>query len=175
MAIRARMEHDPAWGFQPQAIKPIYASYDSARTKRDHGHLEKRLKHRMLAAKMVIPFLMEAETGAVPELPPDIKRLSVSQLANWVLPESGNAEPKNVADRIWRRSLPVIHFAAAITLISSEYVRLGLSPITIASLIIDPVTIGKVVEGAKEVEALLTKSPRAHVDVDSLIQVRLAA
>lgn len=174
-AIRGRMAHEPAWACRRQSIKPIYACCDIEQLDRDIGHLEKRLRHRMLAGKMCIPFLREAATGAVPELPPGISRLSISQMAGLICEEAGYSESKNVVSRIWRRSLPVIHIAAAVTIIGSECVRSGGRPMTIADLVIDPVIIRLVVEQAELYVPLLAKSRRAHVDVDSLIRVRLGS
>jgi hypothetical protein len=174
-AIRGRMAHDPAWAYQKQPIKPIYACRDVKRLEHDIRHIEKRLMHRMLAGKMCIPFLKEVEMGATPELPPGVERLNISQVANTVLRESRNNEPKNVVSRIWRQSLPVIHLAAAITIISSECVRLGQGPLTVAHLVVDPSAIKWVVRRAEEYIPLLAKSRRAHVDVESLLRIRLAA
>jgi hypothetical protein len=175
LAIRGRVAIEPALVNQRLAMKPAYALHDSAFLDRDMRHVEKRLQHRMLAGKMCVPFLQEASTRMRLELPPGIERLFVSQMAEMVLEESGYSDAKHVVERIWYPSRPVIHFAAATTIVSSEYVRLGYGHLTIAQLVTDPNVVSSVVRVANDCIPLLAKSRRARVDTGSLIRVRLGA
>ena len=177
LAIRARVAANPEMVNQTLPMRPAYAFQDPELIDRDSRYLAKRLRHRMLAAKMCIPLLIEAQTGVKPELPLGITRLSINQMTELVLAESGNSEPKNIVARIWRPSLPVIHLAVSITIINQECLRRGLrrQPISFADLMISPALLRHVVEQAEQVEALLAKSRRAHIDANSLIRFRLAA
>jgi hypothetical protein len=90
----------------PQPIKPVYALRSQCDIDRDLRTLQRRLRDRMIAARMAIGFLKEAVTGEVPKLPANIKRMSVNQMARLVLDDAGYTDPENVETRIWRPSLP---------------------------------------------------------------------
>ena len=173
-AIRGRLANDPMLVNQRLLIKPAYVLHDGALLKRDIRHLQKRLRHRMLAGKMSIPFLREASTGVTPKLPPGINRLFVSQMAEMVLHDTGYSDPKHVVERIWRPSLPVIHLAAATMILSSEYVRMGYGSLDVGRLVADPHVIKSVVKVAEDCIPLLAKSRRARIDRESLIRIHLA-
>src|SRR5712672_1686219 len=113
-ALRAKCEMDPVWANSPQSVKPIYLCQTERDLNRSLRTLQRRLRDRMVAARMAYPFLKEAETGEVPELPPSVKRLSINQMAELVLTDAGHTDPENVETRIWRESRPVIHLASAV-------------------------------------------------------------
>jgi hypothetical protein len=113
-ALRAKYETDPEWLVSPQSIKPIYALRPQWDIDRDLKTLQRRLRDRMIAARMAIGFLKEAVTGEVPKLPAGINRMSLNQMAALVLDDADYTEPENIETQIWRPSLPVIHLATAI-------------------------------------------------------------
>ena len=79
--LRARAETDANWATQPQSVKPVYTSQTERECNRGLRTLPRRLHDRMIAARMASPFLREAETGEVPELPPGVKRLSINAMS----------------------------------------------------------------------------------------------
>jgi hypothetical protein len=101
-ALRAKYETDPEWLVSPQPIKPIYALRPQWDIDRDLKTLQRRLRHRMIAARMAMGFLKEAVTGELPKLPAGINRMSLNQMALLVLGDAGYTEPENVETRIWR-------------------------------------------------------------------------
>jgi hypothetical protein len=109
--LRATYEAAADWAVSPQSVKPIYSFQTQRDCKRNLQTLPRRLRDRMVAARMAYPFLKEAETGETPELPAGIKRLSLNQMAELVLSDIGHADPENVETRIWRPSRSVIHLA----------------------------------------------------------------
>jgi hypothetical protein len=171
--IRAQLHHGLAPAYTKQPVKLAYACWDPKIIERNLGWLTKRLKHRMLAGKMVIPFLQHAQTGKMPDLPPGIRRLSIAQMAEMVLSESGQSEPKNFVSRIWLRSRPVIHLLAATTFVSQALERCGEGRLTVPRILADSAVIDLILRNAEEMVPLLAKS-RARVDVDSLIRLRAA-
>jgi DNA modification methylase len=80
---------------------------------RETNFVARRLGERLVAGRMAIPFLQKAELGCQPQLPSAIKRLSVNQMAEFVLDDIGHADSNNVKRRVWAPSRPVIHLAAA--------------------------------------------------------------
>ena len=51
---------------------------------RDVRTLDRRLKDRVTAGRMVVAFLQEAELEELPWLPPEVARLSINELALFV-------------------------------------------------------------------------------------------
>jgi hypothetical protein len=81
-ALRTKYETDGEWLVAPQPIKPIYALRPQWDIDRDLRTFERRLRDRMIAARMAIGFLKEAVTGEVPNLA-GLARLSINQMHDW--------------------------------------------------------------------------------------------
>ncbi len=60
-ALRAKCEMDPVWANSPQSVKPIYLCQTERDLNRSLRTLPRRLRDRMVAARMAYPFLKEAE------------------------------------------------------------------------------------------------------------------
>ncbi len=124
-------EHRAWWS----ARFPAYAAIDAAESRRRLRTLHRRLRDRMKAAQMALGFFdeanrrlfaamaeaypdLEAQIGEVevrPTLLPDgVARHSLNALIRYHFPQSNDDGWHNQEQRIWRRSLPVIHLAAAI-------------------------------------------------------------
>jgi len=72
-----------------------------------------RLRDRMVAAKIAMPFLQEVELRHLPELPKCVKKLSLNEMCAYVLKDLGISSDENIETRIWWVSLPIIHLATA--------------------------------------------------------------
>jgi hypothetical protein len=170
-ALRAKYEADAEWLVSPQSIKPIYALRPQFDIDRDLKTLQRRLRDRMIAARMAIGFLKEALTGEAPKLPASAEWMSVNQMAELVLDDAGYTEPENVETLIWRPSLPVIHLATAIQLMlqlaEPHAGRLGLEV-----LLLDRGIIELVVETAEYHRSVIVQS-RLRLDPKKLISFRL--
>jgi hypothetical protein len=110
---------------RPISVKPFYVFRAREVIDRHTALIGRRLGERMVAARMAIPLLQEVALGHSPALPSSIKRLSINQLAEFVLEDAGQSDPGNVESRIWRPSLPVIHLAAAAAVAGQERVKAG--------------------------------------------------
>ena len=99
-ALRMKCGSEPGWALSPQPIKPIYAIQSERDCNRAFQQLKRRLRDRMIAARMAYPFLIEAETGEVPKLPTSVKRLSINAMSELVLEDAGYSDPENVETRI---------------------------------------------------------------------------
>jgi len=168
--LRAQAETDSNWATRPQSIKPVYMSQTERAQNQGLGTLRRRLRDRMIAARMAYPFLRDVETGEVPELPPGVKRLSINAMSQLVLEDAGYSDPENVETRIWRPSRPVIHLASAV----HDYLhRIGVEHLGLGGLLMRREVIEHVVRNAEYCEALVRRSNRLHVDADSLVKLRL--
>jgi hypothetical protein len=128
----------------------------------------------MVAARMVMPFLQEAETGRAPELLPGMKSWSIDQMAESVLADSGQSDPQNVESRVWRRSVPVIHLAAAVAVLGQDRERANAGPLKLGHLLADRPTIEHVVSTAQAYEALIPRISRFTINPERLIRLRPA-
>ena len=168
--LRARAEADPDWATEPQLVKPIYAAQSKSDCDKGLRELKRRLRDRMIAARMAYPFLKEAETGEVPELPPSVKRLSINAMSELVLEDAGYSEPENVETRIWRPSLPVIHLASAV----HNYLHLiEIEALGLRGLLTCRDVIEYVIRNAEYFEALVGRSNRLRVNADRLVRLRV--
>jgi hypothetical protein len=170
-ALRAKYETDPEWLASPQPIKLVYALRRQLDINRDLRTLERRLRDRMIAARMAIGFLKEAVTGELPKLPAGINRISVNQMARLVLDDAAYTDPENVETRIWRPSLPVIHLATAIQ-VMLQLAEPVTGPLGLEALLVDREVIELVVRTAQYHESVVVQS-RLKIDPDKLIRVRM--
>jgi hypothetical protein len=169
-ALRTKYETDGEWLVSPQPIRPIYALRPQFDIDRDLKTLQRRLRDRMIAARMAIGFLKEAVTGEIPQIP-GLERMSINQMALLVLEDTGYTEPENVESRIWRPSLPVIHLATAIQLML-QLAEPYASPLGLESLLLDRGIIELVIRTA-EYHRLLIVQSRLKIDPEKLINIRL--
>ena len=173
-ALRARGDIEPDWAVSPQPIKPIYALRRQCDIDRDLRTLLRRLRDRMVAARMAIGILKQTLSDPAPELGVGVvRRLSIKQMAELVLEDSGYTEPENVETRIWRPSLPVIHLCSAIQ-IMLQLAEPQTGPIGLEALLLSRQVIEWVVRAAEYHESLVVQSPRLRVDPDNMVKFRLA-
>ena len=169
-ALRVKGAIEPDWAIPSQPMKPIYALRRQDENDRFFRTLERRVRDRVVAGRMAIGFLKEAETG---EVPPGLKRLSINELAQLVLDDVGYTEPENVETRIWRPSLPVIHLASALQFMVHVADPVT-GPIGLESLLLGRHVIELLIRTAEHHEALITQSRHLRVAPESLIRFRLA-
>jgi hypothetical protein len=114
--VRASIEAYPEHADEWIRNYPHYARIGPREIKRRLRTFQRRLRHRMLAAKMARGFFSEAITGQPAPLPRGMKGLWITELAKLLLQESHLSDPLMVARRIWRETRPVIAIAAAFEL-----------------------------------------------------------
>jgi hypothetical protein len=153
-------------------VKPRHVFRDAKVIDRDTKFVGKRLEKRLVAGRMAIPFLQKAELGHLPRLPSAIKRLSVNQMAEFVLNDIGQADPNNVKQRVWAPSRPVIHLAAGAAIIGQELRRKG-TQTGLEYLLLCRELIEAIILRAKLLEDLIVKDPEFPVEAEKLIRVRL--
>lgn len=156
----------------PITVKPMYVFRPKERVDRDVGFVVKQLEKRMVASRMVMPFLQREETGVPPKLPASIKRLSINQMAEFVMEDAEQSDANNVKRRYWIPSRPVIHLAAAMAIIAQEQIKMG-HRLSMELLMFDQALVADIIGRANAIEALIAKSKKFPVTADILIQVRL--
>jgi hypothetical protein len=154
-------------------VKPQYVFRDRTTIDRDVNFVEKRLGERMVAGRMAIPFFQQASLGRPPPLPPEIKRLSINQMAEFVLDDAAQAEAGNVEQRFWLPSGPVIHLAAAAAIVGQQ-LRKGGQIVGLETFLTDGTFIEEVVGLAGTLEALIANDPKFPVPSKVLIRFRVS-
>jgi hypothetical protein len=158
--------------WMPVPVKLQYVFRDSKDIKRDVNFVTRRMGERMVAGRMAVPFFSRIELGGVIALPDEIKRLSINQMAEFVLTDAGLADADNVEKRFWRPSLPVIHLATAAAIVGQELKSAGLA-LGLETFLFSRELIQSVVYRAEALEALMAKDPQFRVKADQLIRIRL--
>jgi len=158
--------------WSPKPVKLPYVFRDAKLAKRDVIFAAKRLGERLIAARMVIPFLQRAEPGQAPALPETIKRLSLNQMAAFVLDDAGQSDAGNVKRRYWAPSRPVIHLAAA-TAVTGQALKKAGVPLGLKLLLLWRELVEGIVQRAQAYEELIARDPAFPVKADALIKVRV--
>lgn len=180
MILQARASQDAEWAAAPQMFKPLYAFRPDKTIARDLRTLGRRLRDRMVAARMALSFLKQSVEGDQFVFPSGLSRLSIHEVAAWVADDAGQANYKNVESRIWRPSVPVLHVACAVAMAVDQSERGALATgrpegvIHIGQLLTHRKVIEWVVRTAGEVADLLPRCPGAHVRREQLIEIVLS-
>jgi hypothetical protein len=156
----------------PITVKPPYVFRDSKRIDRDVSFVSKRLGERLVAGRMMIPFLQRAVLGHMPKLPSDIKNLSVNRMAAFVLDDAEQSDVGNVKRRYWAPSRPVIHLSVATLIIAKEFKKLEIQ-LNFENLLLGRDLIERIVQAGHEFEDVIAQDANSPVKLESLIQVRL--
>jgi hypothetical protein len=140
-------------------LKPAYVFRSERTAKKDIKTLERRLRDRAVAARIIRGFWQEA-AGAVINLPIGMTKLSLNQLAELVAEDAQQSSPENIETRIWRPSIPVIHIAAALENIMLDADRLGNGPISWGDILVSRDLVEEIIEKADIIEGLIGASAK---------------
>jgi hypothetical protein len=161
---------DEAWATIPQVMKPIYAFHKEP-SGNEVRQLNRRLRDRIAAARMAVPFFQEVALGRMPKLPRRMKRLSLNQMSAFVMDDIDVKDPENIGSRIWRPSLPVIHLALATLEAADRLTKLGLSA-GWDMLLANPELAKWIVDESEGIATVLLQSGRLSIEPEMLIRVR---
>ena len=156
----------------PITVKPQYVFRDREIIDRDVQIIKRRVAERMVAGRMAVPFFWRIKLGDAMVLPNEIKRLSINQMAEFVLDDAELADADNVEKRFWRPSLPVIHLATAAAVVCQQRMKAGQS-LKLESFLFIRELIEEVVSQADELAALIRNDPKFPAKADELIRVQL--
>jgi hypothetical protein len=156
----------------PITAAPQYVFRDRKYIDKDVRIVEKRLGERMVAARMAVPFLRRAALGSAGPLPKGIQRLSINQMAEFVLVDEGLSDTANVKKRIWTPSRPVIHLAAAAA-IAGQWCKKAGEIIALESFLFRRELTKTVVRLAQDFETVIANDPKFPVKPNELVRFRL--
>jgi len=121
---------------------------------------------------MSIPFFQQAAFAQLTPLAIVGKRISVNQMAVFVLDDAGLKDSNNVEQRIWAPSRPVIHLAAAGAIVGQEARKSGYR-LGLESLLLDRSLIERIVTLAAQLETMVAADTRIPIKAEQLIRFRL--
>ena len=160
----------------PQLMKPIYAFRRERDIKKDMKTFKRRLRDRLVAARIIIGFLQEASGNTV-RLPPGVTRLSLNQLSALVQMDANQTDPENVKSRVWRPSIPVVHIAAAVAVVLNDSVRAGAVETSWGDILASRSITQQIVNYSQLFDFYIENSERIrsqlHISSDKLIKLRL--
>jgi hypothetical protein len=158
--------------WRPKPVKLPYVFRDAKIAEREVKIAARRLGERLVAARMAIPFLQRAEMGQAPALPKAIQRLSLNEMAAYVLDDAGQSDAGNVKRRYWAPSRPVIHLAASMMVTGQELKKAG-ARLCLAHLLLCRELIELIVQRAQAYEELIARDKSSPVKADALTKVRI--
>jgi hypothetical protein len=158
-------------GNPEELVKAKYAFRDDATIRKDLKKLDRLVRDRMVAAHVAIAFLQNA-IGHRPNLPRDVKRLSLNQLSEFAMRQAKQSIPENFETRIWRATLPVIHLAAAVAVTISDRERMGEERTSYGNMIADVEFLFDVLKYSKEHEIII-KNSKLPFDTGKLVSIEL--
>lgn len=174
LTLKARALENSNWAISPQEIKPIYAFVEAKEVDTALRQFKRRLRDRMIAARMGIAFLKEVDsikTGQALVLPRSIERLTLNQLSELALDDLESDDSGNVETRIWRPSLPVIHLASAIAVLIDQAKQQSGRDISFADFMANPDLARSAIEVANKYQAMFLESERLKLKQDQFIQL----
>jgi hypothetical protein len=158
-------------GNPEELVKAKYAFRDEATIRKDLKKLDRLVRDRMAAAHVAIAFLQNA-IGHRPNLPGDVKRLSINQLSEFAMRHANQSIPENFETRIWRPSRPVIHLAAAVAVAINDRESMGEKRTGYGDLIANDDFVAKVLIYTKEFE-LIIRTNKLPAIGDKLVSIQL--
>jgi hypothetical protein len=167
-----RRAYSPPNHLNPIPMKPLYAFQDIKVVDKDVKDVDRKFQERLVAGRMAVPFLLAVEAGEMPKMPQSIRRLSLNEIATFVLEESGQADPVNVETRVWRASRLVIHLAAAATIVRQEYLKQGVA-VGLDDLLERRDVIEEIVRRSELLHPLAIRAPKLGLTSAELVRVRL--
>ena len=172
-ALHAIGNEDENWRWSVQSLAPAYLLMSDREVARVLRRFDRLIEDRLTAARMAIPFLQEAETGAPAKVPERSTPGSIAQMAEFVLPGTTENDPVNVRSRIWSPSLPVLHIAVATEIAFSLALKANVPKLAATDLVRSPDLIRFVVSEAEKYEVLLTLAPKLELALERLVRFRL--
>jgi hypothetical protein len=171
--MRAAASADPEWAWRPQLLKPGYLLIGAGEVARSVRVTSKRLKEALIAARAARPFVAEVLTGAKPPLPRAVTRLTLNAVIPAAMDEYDETDPHNFEQRVFRRTLPVLHLALALEMAIGAAEEAAGRPPSLEEVLIGDGVPALLVNRAEALEAALLSIRQFTVPAERQLQVRL--
>jgi len=179
-ALRAKYDLASSEAHSEQLLKPIYVFRAENQIGKDFRTFDRRLRDRLIAADMAIALLKEA-TGTLPAtLPEGLRTLSLNELSAWAgrkLPESrkkgAGRDQGDIETRIWRESLPVIHFAVALANFTQTSDRQRQGKLHPVEMVLKPEFVKWLITYAEQLAEIIERTGIRGKKAKPLIRIRL--
>jgi hypothetical protein len=171
--LQSAAAESPEWSRTGQTLKPLYLMLDPADIARSMKLTVARLQDALKVARVARPFIGKAVSGAPPALPAEVERLSLNAVIPFVLGDEDPTDPHNFEQRVFRRTLPVLHLAIALeqALMTAEAAS-GRRP-SLEALTLEPACLPWIIDHAAALEGAVLAIQEFKVPEDRLLRVRL--
>lgn len=161
---------DP-WSVEP--LTPAYAFHDEAWVNEGLKRLYARWEDCLRVGRLFALLADAAEKGAAYVPPAGVTRPSIDQLVTVALPNATEYERNNFLARVWRRSRPIAHFAAAINVFEAMALVHWGRPGMLLDLIVRPALLDAVLWRAEDFASIVSASgPKTARYAEGLIRLR---
>jgi hypothetical protein len=113
LAVWGHIQSYPEYEHISRRLHGPYLEIEVREIRRRLRTLRRRLRDRMVAARMAVGFVYEAMTGSPAPLPAGVAKHTLTELSHYVLRQSGQADAERVIKRTWPETKPVIGLAMA--------------------------------------------------------------
>jgi hypothetical protein len=161
-----RTRHDAQAQIGPDRARPTMQDFQRAYLKSN-----RRVRNRMAAAQMVMPFFREA-LGLPRSPPPRVSQLSPHEMAELALSDMLESNPHGIRSRVWARTQPVLHIATAAA-IYDEIKGAGEPPIDFAHILVNVRVARRVLHLADRILPILRKLKQVDLANVDFVRVQV--
>jgi hypothetical protein len=173
LALRVRAQGDATWANTALPIKPCYAAQSFEEVDRVLKDVNRRMRDRLAAGRIVMPFLQKALTGELPMIGNAPMRPTVNKLAPFVLKDARVSDADNVKSRVWSPSRSVLHLAGAFEF-AHDVLHKGGQRLDFVTMLWNETFVRFVLKVAEDAEGLIAKSfSDGDLKIDSATLIRL--
>lgn len=174
-ALRVRAQADATWANTALPIKPCYAAQSFEEVDRVLKDVNRRMRDRLAAGRIVMPFLQKALTGELPIIGKSPMKPTVNKLAPYVLKDPSISDIDNVKSRVWSPSRSVLHLAGAFEF-AHDVLHKGGDELDFVTMLWNEPFVRFVLKVAGDAEGLIAKSfsdGDLKIDPATLIRLRV--
>jgi hypothetical protein len=171
---RSAAQIDPDWAWRAQCLKPGPLLIEPKTVDRKRTQTVRRLQEALKVARIARPFIAKVELPKPPPLPQDVPRLSLNVVIPYALGDEDMTDPHNFEQRVFRRTVPVLHLVIALERALMEVeAATGHAPSLEILLTMEDI-VPWLVETAERLEAPVLAIRQFKVPPDRQISLRLA-
>jgi len=158
-------------GGKPEPIRPDHARATMRDFERAYRKSNRRVRNRIAAAQMVMPYFREA-LGLPTSQAPRVSQLSHHEMAELALNDMLESNPHSIRSRVWARTQPVLHIATAAA-IYDEIKGAGEPPIDFAHILVNVRVAKRVLHLADRILPILQKIKQVDLANVDFVRVQV--